>query len=167
MKKFCVKILTLCFMTVLLCTSVYGAEKNKDGKQKFSVSLDFLNTSFALGLNGEYSPNQYFDFGAGITPLGFMLFPALEGHLFARVCFLDYFIQPYLQLGVSFVAPGQVDLNENWFNARAGAGVKISFSKDFYCGVGASYSFVGQNLTPLSWRGLSPSVFVGYTALRF
>ena len=108
-----------------------------------------------------------------MTPFAFFIIPASEEHFFARVCFLDYFIQPYLQLGVSFVAPGQIDDNTNWFNARVGTGVKFSFSERWYLGVGGGYCFAGQNLMPTSdlygmnWHGFYPSVFLGYTVMNF
>ena len=151
------------FLFTLIGFSTVFAEEN----QKLSVSLDFLNTSSLVSLNAEYSPNQYFDFGMGITPFSYFILPEVEVHFFARTCFLNYFIQPYIQLGTSLVAPVQINSNENWLNARVGAGVKFSFVKNFYCGLGGNYNFLGQNLVPLSWYGFSPSVFVGYTAIRF
>lgn len=150
------------FFCVLLSCIPVSAEEGK--KQKIAVSLDFLNTSPAFGLNVEYSPNKYFDFGLGFSP---SLFIIAEGHMFARVCFCNNFIQPYLQLGVSFVAPGQIDMNQNWFNARCGAGAKFSIGEKFCFGVGAGYSFVGQNLTPLSLYGFYPTIFIGYCVANF
>ncbi len=174
MKRF-LKVIILCFSMLTMCATAFTEESKK---QKISFSLDFLNSGMLLGLNAEYSPNQYFDFGLGITPFAFFILPAMEAHVFARTCFLDYFIQPYLQIGASFVMPGQISsgttdsngyttMNENWFNLRASAGVKFSFGKYFYCGVGGGYNFIGQNLVFLNWNGFYPALFVGVTPIRF
>ena len=171
------KINALCIAMIVACVSAF-AEGNstpaqRAEQQKLSVSFDALNTSMLMSLNAEYSPNQYLDFGMGMSPSAFFFIPSVEVHAFARVCFLDYFIQPYLQLGISYVAPGQIDNNTNCFNARIGTGVKFTFAKNFYCGIGGGYCFVGQNLivTPnwfgMDWHGFYPAAFVGYTALRF
>lgn len=164
---------TIILSLFLLLTVIPGfADGNistgKDNQQKLSVSMDFQNSSMIVALNAEYSPNKFFDFGMGISPFSFFLFPAVEVHALARVCFLDYFIQPYIQVGVSYVAPGQMDDNENFLNARVGTGVKVTIFKNFYFGVGGGYSFAGQNIGPsINWQGLYPAAFLGYTAVRF
>ena len=162
------KILTLCLIAVMSCAVVF-AEENSDAEkqQKLSVSLDALNTSFGWGFNAEYSPNKYLDFGLGFSPTTFFIDPCYEGHLFARVCFLDYFIQPYLQLSGSFVSPCSLTEEHHWFDTHCGAGVKFSFGNYFYCGAGLTYRFVFQDYNSLYGQCLSYAAFIGCTVFHF
>ena len=186
------KILAAFLIAVFSCAAVISEENTepaekvstaeKQTTQKLSFVGDMFNTNIVNGISFEYSANKYFDFGFGALSPAFLILPCLEAHTYIRVCFLDYFIQPYVQLGVSISAPGQIghiDENGNtvmcdeWFTARIGVGAKFTFGEHFYLGVGGGYCFAGKELIATSdwygmnWQGFYPAIFLGYTFLNF
>ena len=162
------KIFTMCVPLVLAGTCIWAQDAAGESEtvqtqtarsQKVSVSADFLRTD----INVEYSPNQFFDFGLGYKP-GLLFLPASEGHVFARACFFDFPVQPYVQLSASFTAPYE---DYTLFYADGGAGVKVRYGEHFYCGAGGSYTFIGKNRFSADTNGFWFSVFAGYSFLNF
>lgn len=167
------KILLLGIFICMANSSIFAEEMKSDGvrypvaEQRVSFGFEFFNNSLNYGINAEYSPNQYFDFGLGYTPWLLFVIPARELHVYARACFFDFPVQPYVQLSASLGIPSMMEEGAGIFNARCGAGVKFTFGKYIYCGFGGAYSFIGQDFLPSNWKGFCPAAFIGCTAFRF
>ena len=157
------RILGLCAVAVLfVCMDM---PVFAEGQQRLSFCADFIGSGPLFSANIEYAPSAHWDVGTGVT---MSIFPVAEVHLLARYNFMDYFVSPYVQLSASFLYPGQIDNNENWFNSKVIAGAKFKFGKLFFCGIGGGYNFIGQNLAPLlSYNGFFPTAFAGITFLRW
>ena len=160
-------------MTLLFSYASAFAQENlemqevaNDKTQKVSFMFEFLNNSLNFGFNAEYSPNNYLDFGIGYSPY-ILILPASEIHAYARAYFLDFPVQPFVQISAALGIPSTMEDDASLFNMRCGAGVKFNFGKYIYCGFGGTYCFIGQDWIDSEWKGFCPSAFVGCTAFRF
>ena len=150
------------FLTILFLLLII-LHINADGiKSNFSFNIEYMGSSTPVGLNVECSPNEHLDFGLGFQA---SLRPLAEIHLYSRYSFLDYFISPFIQISGTFIYPGQINENPEWFLGRAEAGAKINFNEDWFMGIGGGYQFIGSEdvLVPTQYNRFYPTLFVGWS----
>ncbi len=134
-------------------------------QSKISFLLEYMGASTAIGFNVEYSPNNNLDFGLGTIA---SIRPFAEIHLYGRYNFIDYLISPFVQTSVTFISPGQIDDNTDWFLARIETGAKIKFGKNWFLGLGGGYQIIGNEglLVPTHYNRFYPTLFIGWSPIK-